>query len=463
MDTFHDSFYTDPLTGLPNINYLHQNGEERIQAIWDKGFTPAFMYFDLDSMQSYNSRYGFKAGDELLKLTAKILHEVFIGSMLMRGADDHFILITALDAPLESKHLKTEEELLAKSIEKVNKRLVAEAPGVTTGCHAGICVLEKGQIPHEALDHARQACKALDGDLSTCYKFFTVDDHNRFVNERYIVENLHQAISEGWFKVYYQAILRIETEKAFGFEALARWDDPVLGLISPAVFIPPLTKYHLMHLMDLHIFEKVCQEVKERYDAGLPLLPVSVNFSGRDFDYMDMVTELNRIVDSYHIEQYGIDKSFFVIEITEQDIATATDSFRQQLKDLRESGFQVWLDDFGSAYSSLNVFSRFDFDLIKFDMDLLKNLDDPKGANREIISAIIGVAKRLGMQTLCEGMETEKQKRFLLSVGCEMGQGFLYHKPESLEPIFDRLHRGLEYPPCETDEEREYFTSRINH
>ena len=454
-----DSFYTDPLTGLPNLNYLHKNAPEKFEAIRSKGKIPALVYFDVDSMQSYNSRYGIRKGDELLLLFSNLLQYYFIGSMILRAADDHFIMISPLDAPkAEAENgLEPARKKFANKLVKLNKEFIASAYGNITGFHAGICIAENDMSVAEALDHAKQAEKVLGLDLSICHRFFSNEDNDQFHSERYIVENIHQALEEGWIKVYYQGILRIETGKAFGFEALARWHDPNRGILSPAMFIPALEKYSLLYEMDLYVFKNVCEQVKMRFEAGLPLLPVSVNFCGKDFDLIDMAAELNKIVDSYHIERFGIDKSYFIIEITEQDMATATESFNRQLRDLRRSGFQLWIDDFGSGYSSLNVFSRFDIDLVKFDMDFLRNIDEPKGANREILNAIVAVARRLGVHTLCEGMETEKQKRFLMSIGCELGQGFLFHKPESLDPIFERLNTGGGHLPCETPEERARF------
>ena len=215
-----------------------------------------------------------------------------------------------------------------------------------------------------------------------------------------------------------------------------------------------------MHELDLYIFETVCKEIKVRYEAGLPLLPVSVNFSRQDFDYIDVVDEINRIYDEYDISQYGIDKSYFFIEITEQGMATATDKFYEQLAKIRKSGYKLWVDDFGSGYSSLNVFSNFDIDLIKFDMDLLRNLDAHNGTNRVLIKAMIDVAHTLGIHTLCEGLETEEQKQFLINSGCELAQGYLYHKPEGLDTILERVNENLPLPKWESEDERKQREKR---
>lgn len=190
-----------------------------------------------------------------------------------------------------------------------------------------------------------------------------------------------------------------------------------------------------------------------RTEHGLPLLPVSINFAAQDFDYMDIPSALNEIYTRYGLEETPNGK-YLIVEITEQDMATATDSFHEQLRQLRKNGFHVWLDDFGSGYSSLNVFSRFDVDLIKFDMDLLKHLDDHNGANRRIMKAMTEIARDLGIHTLAEGMETEDQRVFLQEIGCELAQGYLFHRPEPLEATFYRLDAGQKARPCETPEER---------
>ena len=270
----------------------------------------------------------------------------------------------------------------------------------------------------------------------------------------YVFENFYKAINNGWIRVYYQCFLRLETGNGMGFEALARWIDPVKGMISPNDFIPALEKYHMMHELDLYMFEQVCREVRLRQEAGLPLMPVSINISRQDFDYIDVAAEINRIYDKYSLDTYGINKEYFMIEITEQGLASATGRFYEQLEAIRNSGFALWVDDFGSGYSSLNVFSSFNIDLIKFDMDLLRNLDVHNGANRVILKAMVGAAKKLGIHTLCEGLETEEQKQFLLDIGCELAQGYLYHKPESLDTIFTRLNIGIPIPSWETSEER---------
>ncbi len=439
-----DEFYFDILTNLPNINYINKNGDIRMQKIAESGKTPVVLYLDIDSMQSYNRKYGFEKGDDLLILVANTLMEEFTHGTVVRIFSDHFAVIDEYYG----------EEDIIKKIEDVNSKIKIRAYGTTTGLNVGIFVADKDISYTEALDHAIRANKLVGEDLNKFYRFYTAEDDTLYNHQRYIIEHFDEAKEKGWIKVFYQCFLRIESGNGMGFEALARWENPELGMINPSEFIPALEKYHLTHEMDLYMFETVCKEVKIRYDEGLPLLPVSINFSRQDFDYIDVIGEINRIYDEYNIDQYGIDKSYFYIEITEQGLATATDEFYEQLAKIRESGYKLWVDDFGSGYSSLNVFSNFDIDLIKFDMNLLMNLDAHNGANRVIIKALIDVAHKLGIHTLCEGMETEEQRQFLLEAGCELGQGFYYHIPESLDTILERLHKNIPIPKWESSDER---------
>lgn len=440
-----DEFYVDALTNLPNINYVNKNGDNKIREIVARGKNPVVIYLDIDSMQSYNRRYELKRGDDLLVLVANILTAEFPHGIVARIFSDHFTVI--------DEYLSDEE--IVKKIESVNSEVKSRAFGITTGLNVGIYVGNKNDSLKECIDHSVRANKLVGEDLNKYYRFYTEEDDSLYNHQRYIIENFYTAMDNNWIKVFYQCFMRIETGKGMGFEALARWIDPEIGMINPDDFISALEKYHLMHEMDLYMFEAVCKEIKIRYDEGLPLLPVSINFSRQDFDYIDVIEEINKIYDKYDISQYGIDKSYFIIEITEQGLSKATDKFHEQLKKIRENGYKLWVDDFGSGYSSLNVFSSFDIDLIKFDMSLLINLDAHNGVNRVILKGMIDIAHELGIHTLCEGMETEEQKNFLLNTGCELGQGFFYHRPESLDTILERLHKDIPIPKWESEKERQ--------
>lgn len=438
-----DRFYTDPLTDLPNINYLNEFGEEKINTIRAEGKTPHVVYTDIYSMQSYNNQYGIKEGDRLLRLAAATLRSYFPRALTIRGADDHFVMITWVDDQGE----------IERRLHEVNRAIRQKAYGNTSGIRSGVCPVSEDTALGEALDHARHALKRIDNNLNRDVAFFSQAADDAYWRNRYILENFDQAMENGWIKVYYHALYRVKTRKIAAFEGLARWVDPSRGIISPGEFIPVLLKYHQLYKLDLYMFEQVCREIRLRQENGLPLMPVSINFSRQDFDHADIVSEMNRIYGEYNISQY-VQKDYFIIEITEQDLAVGADRLREQLKRIRENGYRLWLDDFGSGYSAINMFSRFDFDLIKYDMDLLRHLDDHGKVNRLILKELVYVSRRLGIHTLIEGVETQEQLSFLEEIGCELAQGFYFHRPESLDEILYRIRNGVQVKTCETPEER---------
>ncbi len=444
-----DRFYTDPLTGLPNINYLHEFANERVQVLRSENKIPSVVFSDVYSMQSYNNQYGMKAGDELLCLVADTLKDQFPGDLLIRGANDHFILVTGIE----------DKNKLTEGIEKANERIKREAQGTTSGIRTGICPVNDRMDMRDALDHARHALKRINDDMTRTWAFFSQAEDDQYWKNRYIIENFDRALKNHWIRVYYQGISRIETQRISAFEALARWVDPSRGTISPAEFIPVLQRYHQLYRLDLYMLEEVCREIPIRKQNNLPLVPVSINFSRQDSDHINIAASLNEMYERYELSQY-VSKDYFIIEITEQDVAKGTERFQEQLLSIRKNGYQLWLDDFGSGYSSLNILGQYQFDLIKFDMELLRHLDDYNGANRVILRGLLSIAKKLGIHTLIEGLEDEDQLAFIREIGCEMAQGFYFYRPEPLDEILFRISGGQPMRNCETEEERKAYEKK---
>ena len=438
-----DKFYTDHVTGLPNGNFLHEFANDKVGKLRKNNRTACLIYLDVRSLRSYNAQYGYARGDDLLRLVSDILKDEFPEALLARGADDHFILVTEY----------SDAESMTSRIETVNHKVKTGAFGNTMGVQAGICLYDDTMDTAAALEHARHTLKSIGHDLNRVCAFFTHEINERYLDQQYILEAFDTALEQQWIKIYYQAIMRVKTGKAAALEALARWVNPIRGIISPGEFIPVLDKYHLLYKLDLYMVEQFVKEIPEREKAGLPIIPVSINFSAQDFDHVNIVESLNEI-----LERHGVNKDNLIIEIMEQDLAVATDSFKHQLSELRANGYRLWLDDFGSGYSSLNVLSQYDVDVLKFDLEFLRHLDEHNGANRLIMTATIDVAKKLGIRTLAEGMETEEHLNFLREIGCEFAQGFYYYKPESLASIVFKMQKGKPIISCEAADERKQFS-----
>ena len=263
-------------------------------------------------------------------------------------------------------------------------------------------------------------------------------------------------MAKGWIKVFYQPVVRTLTGEICGVEALARWEDPLRGKISPADFIEVLEEAHLIHYLDLYILEKVCKTFTTIKSENLFKQPASINLSRYDFQLSNIYEQVNEIVESYEVP-----KDLIHIEITESALTDDPAFLRQQIKKFHDGGYQVWMDDFGSGYSSLNTLKDFKFDVLKLDMVFLKNFDtNPKVPL--IISSIINMAKYMGIQTLAEGVETREQAEFLRAVGCEKMQGFLFGIPMSRQTIA-KMNEEIPFK-TENPSSREYLdkVGRIN-
>jgi len=253
----------------------------------------------------------------------------------------------------------------------------------------------------------------------------------------YIVDNIDRAIQEGWIVPYYQPVIRTISGYLCGAEALARWEDPVYGFLAPDAFISELEAADKIHKLDICIIERVCEDLVREREAGREVIPISFNLSRRDFELCDIFT----IVDET-ITRYEIPKNMIRIEITESMAMDDPDLMHREISKFHNAGYQVWMDDFGSAYSSLNVLKDYDFDEIKLDMVFLSDFSEK---SKQIISFIIDMSKRIGVQTLAEGVETHEEFEFLRSIGCEKVQGYYFGKPQSLEKFLDMIDsEGLE-------------------
>ncbi len=248
----------------------------------------------------------------------------------------------------------------------------------------------------------------------------------------YIIENLDRALRERWIQVYYQPIIRSANGLICDEEALSRWLDPVRGMLSPASFIPALEDARMIHKLDLYMVEQVLAHMKVKAETGIFIVPVSVNISRTDFEVCDIVDEIDR-----RVTAAGVRRELMNIEITESAFGKDPVYLKSQVDRFRALGYSVWMDDFGSGYSSLSLLQSFDFDLIKFDMSFLRQFhNDPK--SRIILSALMKMMLMLGVDTVVEGVETWEHVHFLRGIGCDKLQGMYFNMPISFEELLRR-------------------------
>ncbi len=243
----------------------------------------------------------------------------------------------------------------------------------------------------------------------------------------YVVANIDDAISNEWIKVYYQPVVRSLTGQLCGAESLARWIDPDIGFLSPDKFIGALEENQLIHKLDSFVVEKVCSDIHDHLIAGKSAFPVSINFSRLDFIKCDMLKLVEEAVD-----RYDIPRDYIHIEITESMIAQDEDMMTKVITSFRNRGYEIWMDDFGSGYSSLTLLQDYEFDLLKMDMRFLSTMTEK---SKIILNSTINMAKNIDIKTLSEGVETQEQIDFLTNIGCGKLQGYYFGKPEPYDDM----------------------------
>lgn len=237
----------------------------------------------------------------------------------------------------------------------------------------------------------------------------------------YCCSHIDQALREEWIQVYYQPVVWGMSCTLCGAEALARWIDPERGMIYPSDFIPELEESGKIFDLDLYVAEEVCKVHQQLAAAGIDPVPVSFNLSRVDFQHPDLFERIEALM-----ERYEVPRDKLNLEITESAFVKDMDLLGNTLALFRQNGYQIWMDDFGSGFSSLGVLKDYSFDEIKIDMSFLSSASEKA---RVIIEYTVRMAKAIGVQTLAEGVETEEQYQFLRSIGCEKVQGYLFGKP----------------------------------
>ena len=435
----------DDLTGLPNLTYFFDLAEAGKAALRKNDEYAMLLYIDLNGMKYYNQKYGFAEGDRLLKALSRLLCDTFGADHCGHVGADRFAVYTG-------------EEGLEARLSRLFDQAALLNDGRSLPVRVGVYPARIEEVAVSfAYDRAKIACDALKKTDSSEFNYYSEELRDYMKKSQYIVTNIDRAIAEKWIQVYYQPIIRVVNGQVCDVEALSRWVDPVEGFLSPADFIPILEESGLIYKLDLYVLEQVLEKIAVQTKVGLYTIPHSVNLSRSDFDVCDIVEEIRQRVDAAGIERKNIN-----IEITESMIGSDFDFMKKQMDRFRKLGFPVWMDDFGSGYSSLDVLQSIKFDLLKFDMGFMRKLDEGNDG-KIILTELMKMATSLGIETICEGVETAEQVRFLQEIGCSKLQGYYFSKPVSRAEIRQRHQNGTQIGH-ENPEEAAYFEAigRVN-
>lgn len=429
----HDALETDGATGLLGPHAFYRNvkaflEQEKVDGTLGQR-VPVFI--NLVHFSSFNSSYGLEAGDTLLYQMGQVIRSCFPDAPATHVGADNFLVMAS-----RSGISAQMDRVVAEINDLIHDRVIR--------CKAGVVLFDEDHEPPESLktlkcrdifDMAKMAADSIREDGNRSWAVYNPSMGRDMVNTAFVLRNFENAMEKGHIHVYYQPITRALTGKVCSVEALARWEDPEKGMIFPGNFIPVLEKMKLIHLLDRYVIESTARIYHRLKKAGYPIIPVSVNLSRVDFDTLKPFDFMEKI-----IYRYQVPRQFFHIEVTESALTRDTGVLKKELFRFKKAGYQLWLDDFGSGYSTLNVLKEFPFDLLKIDMAFLRNFNEE---SRKIIRSIILMAKNLSIHTLAEGAETKEQVDFLRESGCEDIQGYFYGKPMSTEDFEKKLGEGV--------------------
>lgn len=405
----------DPLTEIYSKNKFFSASKALLKDNPDKQF--AFLRLDIDRFKLINSFFGTAYGDRLLKRVAKRIRDFAKTTECCtfgRIDADVFGIFT----PYQGK------EETVKQIEQAVEDMKKLSASYNIMIVYGVYVVTDRSLPISFMcDRAALAAKTVKGHYMKSYAFY--DDKMRLSleNEQNIINEMSDALENNEFVPYYQPKYDVKTNKPVGAEALTRWIHPTKGFISPGVFIPIFEKNGFISKLDFYIWECVCKQLKEWKDKGVPLFPVSVNVSRVNLynpNLSKIIIELTK--------KYDVDPKYFNIEITESVYTDDNVMIDDITSQLRNNGFTILMDDFGSGYSSLNVLKDVQVDMLKMDMMFMFKAKYD-GRAETIISSVIRMAKWLNIPVIAEGVDRAEQVEFLKSVGCDYIQGFYYSKP----------------------------------
>ncbi len=405
----------DELTGLANRRALSGVLGEKLHTVSTGGKKLALISLDMVGFKKVNSLYGHVAGDTILVALAKRLQSNQSDlTNTFRVGGDEFVILTEF---ADEQDLEAQCDRLIKLLKKpiaaasgtisLNARLgVAKAPQDATDPQS---LYRKADI---ALQHAR-------GEQSETTVYYNASMDDRIRLRARIETELPAAIERGLIVPYFQPVVELATGRLVGFEALARWEHPDDGLISPDAFISVAEEAGLIDDLFISILRQACASAR----LWPPRLSVSVNLSPMQLVNPNISVRIRDIV-----RDAGITPQRLEIEITESALAANFESVRQPLVDLKLLGISIALDDFGTGYSSLQHLSELLINKIKIDKSFIRPSADPQ-QNAKIVRSMLSLARSLGLATTAEGIELKAQAIELQQLGCIYGQGFLYSRP----------------------------------
>jgi diguanylate cyclase (GGDEF)-like protein/PAS domain S-box-containing protein len=424
----HQLAYIDELTGLANRRMFVDRLQLGLATAQRHDHKLAVLFLDVDLFKRINDTLGHQAGDLALKEFARRLcTTVRDGESVARLGGDEFTILLP-----EVSDTVSVENLARRIISQIEKpvRLLGQEFVLTTSI--GIALYpQDGANAEQLVKNADVAMYQAKSCGRNQFCFYRASTGEKNAKELQLEQALREALRLQQLDVHYQPKFELCSGNIVGLEALVRWHHPELGMVSPALFIPLAEKLGLISALGDQVLQRVCLQL-DLWRSNM--LPVSVNISALQLNDPEFISRLQRI-----LKQANIAPGMIELEITESClIPNQAEHTQQQLTQLKKLGFKLSIDDFGTGYSSLSYLRRLPIDTLKIDQSFVQDLPDNIGAC-QIATAIIAMAKALGLNVIAEGIEHQSQLAFLLQAGCDKGQGYLVSRPRSAQDIESML------------------------
>ena len=418
----------DPLTSLPNRDFILRNLGETLAEMKEKKQMMGLITIDLDNFKHINDSLGHPAGDRLLQeFSQRLKGRLRKTDILARLGGDEFVVVLKNIASRE--HIAT----VAESILELMKAPFDLGIGkqLRVGASMGISIFpEQGSDVNELLRQADAALYEAKRNGRNHYSFYS-NEMTRLVSERLELENdlriaLHNSDE---LELFYQPQASGRDGGIIGVEALIRWNHPEQGLISPGVFLPIAEDSGLMPELDFWVIETACRQIAQWQQARVAPFTVAINISQPTFANTDVLEMVSRL-----IRELNIDPSWLELEITEGALLEPSEDVLRMIDGLKTLGVKLAIDDFGTGYSCLAYLHRYHVDKLKIDRSFVVAMDSEEEC-RVIVKTIINMAHGLGLEVLAEGVEEEHQLDFLLNNGCHMYQGYFFSRPVPVKEL----------------------------
>lgn len=421
----------DALTGLPNRFQFQERFNDMLARAERQGAQVAVMMLDLDRFKHVNDSLGHAAGDLLLQQVAERLKSCLrqIDVVARFGGDEFAVLLdqtTVQGAAAIADKLMSSFELPVSLAG--HQIFISGSIGIS-------CYPADATDAETLLKNADAAMYRAKAEGRNGFQFFSAEINARALDNLLMSSDLRLALTRDELVLHYQPRVDLSSGRISGAEALVRWQHPKLGLLPPLRFIPIAEEMGLIEAVGEWVLKEACRQVREWQDAGLELERVAVNLAARQFAQSDLCTHVAAV-----LSEAGLEARYLELELTESMMMQEPERVIKVLTELKRMGATVAIDDFGTGYSSLSYLKRFPIDFLKIDRSFIQGLPGDE-EDAAITSAIIAMAKSLGLKLIAEGVETSGQRVFLHNQGCHNGQGYLFSKPVAPQAL-ERMLRA---------------------